>query len=345
MSENSKIVYWCNNLRALAIIGVIVIHVTMNLVAFDTNNIYWNIGNLMNGLSRFSVPLFVLITGSFLLSANKEIHTKSFLQKRMIRVLIPFIFWNFLYSVYQLKLYYGVGHPFELPVFLNMVKDHWFNGAALHLWYIYILIGLYLFIPILNKWVQKASVKDFLYFILLWGISLFFFDKNSNLYYTVSSFAGFIGYLVLGYFLYIKDISVQKYILPICIYLFLLGLSITVLGTFYLRASNGYFTPVLYEFLAPNVVLMTVSIFVFAKHWAFFNQDFKILRIISQYSFGIYLIHIFILWFLERLGISYSFINPYIGIFITTALCLSVSLFILWIMAKVPVLRQVTGKV
>lgn len=344
MSENPKTVHWCNNLRALATIGVIVIHATMNLVAFDTHNTYWILGNLLNGLSRFSVPLFILITGSFLLSASKEINTKSFLRKRMVRILIPFVFWNFLYSVYQLRLYYGVGHPFELSVFLELIKDHWFNGAALHLWYIYILIGLYLFIPIINKWVQKASEKDFLYFILLWGISLFFFDKNSNLYYTVSSFAGFIGYLVLGYFLYMKDLSSQKYILSICVYLFLLGLCITVLGTFYLKTSSGYFTPVLYEFLAPNVVLMTVSVFVFAKHWTFFNQNFKVLQIISQYSFGIYLIHIFILWFLERFGISYNFINPYVGIPVTAILCLFISLSILWIMAKIPFLRQVTGK-
>lgn len=342
--KDTKIVYWCDNLRALAIIGVVTIHVTMNLVAFDIGNTYWALGNFFNGLSRFSVPLFVLISGAFLLSADKDIVTQSFLKKRIIKILIPFIFWNLLYSLYQLKFYFAQGYSFKFPVLITQLKYHWFNGAALHMWYIYVLLGLYLFIPIINKWVRSASEKDFLYFLFLWTITLFFFDKNNSLFSTVSSFSGFIGYLILGYFIYMKDLSHVKYLLPKSLFLFVLGLATTVIGTVLLQTDDGYFNSLLYDFSTPNVALMVMSLFVFAKYWGGFNKKYCLLRVISKYSFGIYFIHIFVLLFLERFGISYNFINPYIGIPITILLCFILSISVLWIMSKIPILKRVSGK-
>lgn len=39
------------------------------------------------------------------------------------------------------------------------------------MWYIYLLIGLYLYLPIFSAWVEKASEKAKLWFLVAWGIT------------------------------------------------------------------------------------------------------------------------------------------------------------------------------
>lgn len=47
-----------------------------------------------------------------------------------------------------------------------------FNYDTTPLWYLYMLIGVYLFIPIIGVWLNTASAKDIRIFLAFWGVSL-----------------------------------------------------------------------------------------------------------------------------------------------------------------------------
>lgn len=47
-------------------------------------------------------------------------------------------------------------------------------SVGIHLWYLYVLMGLYLFLPVISPWVEKAGKAAFAYFLLLWALTLLF---------------------------------------------------------------------------------------------------------------------------------------------------------------------------
>ena len=100
----------------------------------------------------------------------------------------------------------------SLAVSLGYIAEMPFNFSLLdvHMWYIYLLIGLYLYLPIFSAWVEKASERAKLWFLAAWGVTLLLpyytefaapylwgtcsWNSFGMLYY----FAGFNGYLLLG---------------------------------------------------------------------------------------------------------------------------------------------------
>jgi len=171
MQSESKTL-WYDNLRVIATIGVIGIHVSSSyqptsgtISTYD----FW-VGNIYCSLSRFAVPVFVMLSGALLLSKDYKIST--FLKKRLVRLLIPFLFWSLVYIINSLVNDFEAGNR---PGFWEIARDIFVqlrDGSSGHLWYIYMIIGLYLFIPIIGKWVRNATEKEILYFLGIWLIVL-----------------------------------------------------------------------------------------------------------------------------------------------------------------------------
>lgn len=168
MNSNSSEIVWINNLRALATISVIVLHVTFPaLYNYGTININdWQVGNFFDSLVRFCVPVFLMLTGALLL--GKPIEIAGFLKKRFVRVLLPFLFWSSIYIAYSIALKYNKEEDFSILESIEFVYLQFKDGASYHLWYVYMLIGIYLFLPILNKWILNSGEKEIRYFIVFW---------------------------------------------------------------------------------------------------------------------------------------------------------------------------------
>ena len=143
--------YWITNLRVLATIIVVVIH-TSGGVLFHYNTIphsSWWIGNVISNFGRFSVPVFVMISGALLL--GREIDLFPFLQKRFVRVWIPFTIWVIIYVFYH-NIFER--NPYS---FSKAFVDYLTMGGGLygHLWFIYMILGLYLLTPFINYFLLK----------------------------------------------------------------------------------------------------------------------------------------------------------------------------------------------
>lgn len=261
--------------------------------------------NLFNTLGRAAVPLFILITGYFVLPVKDE--SSVFFKKRFTRVAIPFVLWCILYALYKFLR----GETDLQGMLTNILKIPVNFGTEVgHLWYIYMLIGLYLFFPIISPWIKTASRKAINLYLAIWASTLFlpyihlvfpevlgecYWNNTSLLYY----FSGFLGYAVLGAYLKKYHLQKMKYDSLSGFILLAIGFIVTY-WIFNLRLSSQSLVADLelsWSYGTINVALMAIGLFLILKN----TNDIKdglvknMVTSISNMSYGMYLAHIMVL--------------------------------------------------
>ena len=341
---------YIDNLRAVTTIAVIALHAAAPalFLLFDKQGAQpgWWTANIYDSLTRPAVPIFVMITGALLLT--QTIGLREFLLKRSQRILTPFIFWSLVYLVFFLALKVRDEGTATLQNIAPWIGTQLLQGTAAHLWYVYMIIGLFLFIPIIKPWVQTASNKALIYFLIIWIITLavnqqkIFLVNNSP--FDIHYFSGYIGYLILGYYMANRMIVTTGKMLCAAI-LLVIGYSVTVYGTYIMSKRNGMFSDSYYECLTLNVMLMTAGIFTLFKGCNP-NLSPKIIAcrsLISKYGYGIYLNHFLVLSVLSYFHLDYSFANPIISIPVTTLVCLAISTLLVYILHRLPYGKSISG--
>lgn len=338
---------WADNLRVLATLSVIVIHVASSPVALfgSVEPSLWWTANTMDGLLRFCVPVFVMLSGVLLL--GKEYELELFLKKRFARIVWPFLFWSVVYILFA-WFFKGI---MEMGMDVRQIGSWIFSlfqtGASYHLWYVYMILGLYLFIPVIGKWIRNASEKEIHYFLVLWFMTLclnYPFIAAYKINLELSYFTGFLGYLVLGHYYATKSFDSSTTARRTGLILFLIGSTITILGNYFVAVQHGKYVNTFYSYLSPNVCMASLGLLLFIKNSSLQNPGLiKLRNFISQYSFGIYLVHVLVLSGLSRFGIHWKFIHPFIGIPFTSIMCLVISAGIIYLLHKLPYGKHIAG--
>lgn len=281
---------------------------------------FW--GAAYGAVLRPCVPLFVMITGALLLPVKGDV--SFFYKKRISRVFFPFLIWSVLYNLFPwvtgllglspqviLDFFpYASGDSMRqsLHASLGYIADMPFNFSLfdVHMWYIYLLIGLYLYLPIFSAWVEKASERSKLWFLVAWGATLFvpyyraFVNPylwgtcSWNEFHMLFYFAGFNGYLLLGHYLRSQEWSWRK-TLGWGIPFFVVGFMVTFYGFRYMTA-NPACTPeqleLFFYYCSPNVVMMTIPLFMLAKKVRITHEGTqRVLANLTVCGFGVYMIH------------------------------------------------------
>lgn len=111
--------------------------------------------SILNVIPRACVALFVF--ASSYLQFPLHYSTGEFFRKRVVRILPPFVFWTVVYAL-------AWGDPVQnfKDVLLN------FNYAAGHLWFVYMLVGLYLIMPLLSPWAEKVGKRELQVYLAIW---------------------------------------------------------------------------------------------------------------------------------------------------------------------------------
>lgn len=148
-------------LRTAAAFTVVLLHVSATVVLNrpDISTSGWWIGNVVNALTHWSVPVFVMISGALLLSGLSNIEPRTFYRHRAVRLAIPLIFWTIFYIAIQAY----IDGKFDLMVF---VKKLIAGQPYFHLWYLYMIVGIYLMTPFLGIFVQASSRTTLILFCL-----------------------------------------------------------------------------------------------------------------------------------------------------------------------------------
>jgi surface polysaccharide O-acyltransferase-like enzyme len=329
-------------LRFVSIIAVTTIHCSASINRFavqpDAN---WWLGDFYDSVSRFCVPVFVMVSGSLILP--KTYSLAEFIKKRFSRIIPPFAFWTVVYILFNC-VDQGL---FKSIYVIKFIALSILNGAFFHLWFVYMIIGIYLIAPIIGKWIKHATETEILYFLALWFIALILnmpvIDRLS-IKSVFINFPAYLGYFVLGYYLQIKDLK-WKNVKLIAFAVFLTGFFLTFFGVYFFSRHDKALNISMLDFTTVNVCLMAIGIFIFIK-----NMKFKLPRIagscisfISAYSFGIYLLHPLVIIFLERINIHYASTAPLLGVPLTVLAVLVLSALLLRIMRMLPFGNYITG--
>lgn len=327
-NQKNQHIVWLDVVRFIAMFTVVCCHCTdpFNFYPGTAPNIgeikLW--GAIYGSVLRPCVPLFVMITGALLLPVRGDAST--FYKKRIPRVFYPFLIWSVLYNLFpwitgllglnpQIILdffpYAGeevMQQSFSVSLEYILMIPFNFSILAVHMWYIYLLIGLYLYLPVFSAWVEKASERAKLMFLLAWGVTLllpYYYQFVSNYLWGTCSwnsfgmlyaFAGFNGYLLLGHYLRNLDWSLGK-ILAIGLPMFVIGYAVTFFGFRYITALPEFSDEMLelfFTYCSLNVVMMTIPVFMLCKKVNFRSEGIrKALANLTLCGFGIYMIHYF----------------------------------------------------
>ena len=339
---------WISNLRVIATISVILLHVA-STVLYKYNqvpNSFWWIGNIYDSFARFSVPMFLMITGALLL--GRQHSYPIFIKRKVIRILLPFVFWTAIYIIYNFieppQFNGKLPSQSNFAWILQQIKD---GSSSYHLWYVYMLLGIYLTIPLIKKLVSGIREMYLVFFLIAWILFIILSTSRtseSNFQWNLWYCFGYLGYLILGYYLSIINTK-YKATSALAGFTFLIGLFITAYGTFYYTDVNGTFHKLYYSYLTPNVLLMTASLFVLMKNATIYLSGGlkNICNLIDQNSYGIYLSHILVLNYLINCGVDWDLIHPLIGIPLTTTITLIVSVVIVYLISKIPFGKYISG--
>ncbi len=330
MENNKERIFYLDFLRAFAIICVLICHCDMFFDKLDTPLVV--ISQLVfHDIGRMGVPIFLMISGALLL--GKEYNLSNFLKKRFVRIIYPFIFWVFLIVT-------------GIVIINNDYKLAWdvIVGNFSVTWYFWTLIGIYLFIPIINSFLKDYGERGMEYFLIIWFVTIVL--KTFNSYplftnFTLDCFAGYIGFPVLGYYLSTKtfDLDDKKMIL--------ISMSI-LLVSFSSYVFIHYAKLSIASLICLNVpiVFMSISLFLLVmyvdKITSFNhiknNHIGSIIVSISLYSYGMYFSHVIVLKLL-------SFVNPHSNALVLVMLILLVfiSWLLVYIVSKIPYLKKFSG--
>ena len=317
--KNSKKRY--NNydlLRIISCIAVIVIHVTGKYKAALTDgNILLDTTHplatiIWNTLSRFAVPCFVMISGAMLLSNDKNQEYKNFYCKSFKKTLLPSIIFCILFTIITIiDNIVNSTKGFNFSMILAPIKALIKGKPYYHLWFLYMIIGLYLLTPIIIRFKNSISKKSFsiISYILVLVTWAGGWTSTHDLQWDIGYVILFLGYFMIGYELKQRFENNQKLIKGI---LFILGgllLEFILVIVEYKAVLNG--TPAkmgtysLVERFSPIIVISSILIFS-----GFSNIKIKKdLSKLSGLTFYIYIFHAVVLKYMMDILTSIGIVN------------------------------------
>ncbi len=341
MPVETKRIAFLDFLRPLAIFMVLLVHACEQyyfgadggLYIASRTDAFWTVA--IDSACRAAVPLFVMTSAYLLFPLRSGVETWPWLRHRLVRVGVPFAIWC---CVYNLR--FGGGWTdmlFNFPM-----------GTGGHLWFVPMLLGLYLLMPLLSPWAEKASEKEVRGWLALWlftttfpflrklcghlcgapsfgAVPFLYGECPWNGFGTFQYVSGFFGYMLLGFYFrrFVGQPSWRR-TLACALPLLAVGWAI-VAGGFYFRiARYGATYPVSapyaaavdlemsWEFCSLGVAMTAIAYFMLVRGISSWRMEGtalyeKIVRPLSESSYGVYLVHILVLteaigWFKPALA-------------------------------------------
>lgn len=343
MEKSDRTVYF-DYLRVFASIAVVILHVSaQKWYSVDVNGFQWQVFNIFDSAVRWSVPVFVMISGSLFL--GKEVPLKTIYSKYILHLATSFVIWSAIYACFtngslgQKLLIFVMGHH--------------------HMWFLFMIIGLYMCIPIIKPIARDKNRSG--YFLVIALVFAFVIPetlmlandfggtrivKLANALKEVLSdmhmdiVLGYASYFVLGH--YLHRIVLSKKQRSIIYLLGAAGFITTAVLTsgVSLKTQQAYAN--YYEYFTVNVLLEATAVFVWFKYRQYHpGKHYKVIQNLSKYSFGVYLVHVLILEQLcARLGLNTLSFNPILFV-ICLSIFISVSSFAFSaILNSIPIVKK-----
>ncbi|WP_054642398.1 acyltransferase [Companilactobacillus kimchii] len=332
MNKKQRIFY-LDFIRVIAILLVIFIHVSTIDTTKHIGTTDWQIIKMLNYFAHISVPIFFMISGTLILNSPKALSLKYTWQKRIPRVVIPFVIWSIILPT-----------VISLTSNLLSTNDVWgrlkfiLNKPTIPVfWFMYPLIGVYILSPIIKTFVDNASLKMLFYVTSVWLVTCSLLPsvnvmmgkdmKHVFQLSPVSNFlliGGFTGYFILGYLLSQMDFrNISSFAL------LTLFIGIGTFGNFFSESvpktfdtNNSYYVTSLF------IPIMSIAAFILLQKWGSSIRSRGVINFFESLAplvFGIYLLHYLVIFFIEPWffkntnlrGIPATFLRYIVVVFIT----------------------------
>jgi len=332
-----------DGMRVVATLLVIVIHVSAKGFGLMGEKNWWAV-NAWESMARVAVPLFFMISGALLLGRS---HGIASIGRREWRILLPLAAWSVLYLLW---FRYTGQRQSDWPALI-------LNGPVVgHLWYLYALAGVYVFLPVLAAFHQHTPVRVQMFCLLFWFIAASLVPLEIAL--TGRRVAGidwaalhlYPGYMAAGALLYRTLPAVPRRVHLACAWAAWLLLAIAIaVATWWRSHTLAQANETFYAYSSPLVLLASLAAFIALRalgaSWA--PSGSRRLRAVGWFagtSFGIYLIHVWVLFVLEAWGIDYRYLNPWLGIPLLTLFAAAVSALLVRLLQELPVVGAIVPR-
>lgn len=341
--------FYLDLLRAIACLSVVMIHVSAEFVTRGTSGPDFWLGNLLDSVSRAGVPLFVMISGALMLDEGYEFTKKKWLG-HIGRMAAFYVVWSTIYCIlFRVVGLVSRGEKVRmLGVITQIISGHY------HLWFVPMIIGLYLMVPLLRLWVKEKNVRAVEYFLMLSAVFAFVvpqgmtlllheFKQLSPIQTLVDNMymhypMGYTVFFVLGWYLN-REIGRKKLICGLGI----VGFGMTFMGTYAASVLMKMKTYPFYENFTINVLLYSAAIFVLCREWFEHAKKpgglmEKTVGWVGKYSLGIYAVHVYVIS--KLLGV-FGHMHAAVAMPLIFVLTLAISGIVSMIFRKVPLLKKI----
>jgi len=371
-NKKKERLYWVDALRIFASYLVVLIHCSY-LDHKESKEVFsaeWAGFYFFYCVLKPCVPLFMMISGLLFLDPNRTVSLSSLYKKSIPRLLKGYFFWSVYYTIVD-RLIVNLNH--------NSFSFDWSNISKLmmnvvtgkdgnHLWYIQFCLGLYMYAPVYREMIPNktlswytACISCICYHFIPTVIEFVqtFISPLNDMASTAKSFlgslrlypfTGCITYFMFGYLLNANTFTEKKYIYPFYI-LGIFGFIITPILMFSSCHVAGKETRKFGDYMNFNVCIYSIGIFMFFKYTV---NDYlqklikmksikKVITVLSDCSFGIYLLHYHVYHVLIKINFHPQIIKvPLLFAPFYAFVVFSISFICIYMMRKIRLLKQFT---
>ena len=330
---------YITRLRAMSCFAVVILHTALAASGSFAPDGAEQLGTiLLKNLMLWSVPCFIMVTGTLLLTPGRKIPYRKLFGKYIKRVLLCILVFTALYIIVDLILGSTTPGP-------ELIRDYVYKVAAgkswSHMWYLYMLLALYLMLPIYRIVAAHAEEQEIKYMLVVLFVFLSVLPMVRTIFQTEIAFficvsAIYPFYLFAGYYMHAEKIRLS---FQLC--LILLAVSTAGLAALTAAAYSRQIEAIrnmLGAYSFPLTLIQSVCVFSLFKDKNVAMRENKVWKTIDTLSFGIYLTHMI---FLKILYVGLGF-NPYEHGGVLLLLPIAVCVFILSAAATF-VLKKVWG--
>ncbi len=338
MSARRPDIFYIHLLRFIAAIAVIAIHVLgpFRELYGQIPDHQWFGAVSINAVTRLAVPVFKMISGALLLSDTRPFDNRHYLQRRLGKVVVPFVGWTLIYAAIG-DVVMGQWQAEETLAILKASPNEpvWY-----HLWFFYDFIPLYFVIPLLAPLLHRMEPERVKLLIAAWMVLtlMHLLKVETPLRQNLLLYSG---YLVLGWFLFNRDNRPQ---LKLWLGLGLGSIALNLVGSWYAAEAKGAYSALFMGYKSLNTVLIGGMLFVLAQCYAerIGARAKRVIVSISTYSLGIYLVHPLLLIPVRNLdnGVYAWFGHTLIAIPVITLVTLVVAWALTAMLAKLPLINR-----
>lgn len=331
-------------LNVVSCLGVVLLH-TANFWNFNKTR-GWVAANFVESFFYFAVPVFIMISGATLVDFAERYTMKQYFEKRVKKTVIPFFAWSVISIIFAICCR-GIENVSLNPIdIINAIIGCQYMGIY---YFFLVIFGIYLSIPVIGSIEKEKRKKIFEYAIIVFFVvnSLLPFlasmsggriVHNSNFSFYVCS--SYLIYVFIGY--YIDNYEMSRRTQLLIYALGALGFLVHFVGTWYLSFRNNEVTTLFKGYMNVPCILYSAAIFLLFKKIPFEKFPEYLLKVITFFSgqtFGIYLIHIFLITIADKcFGIApVRFVPSVLFAFVI----FMISGFLIKIMQKIPIIKHI----